>query len=77
MLSIYPKFEGLPIIPSRHSLNELMQCNLLLEDVVSVLSEGFDCYRSKREKGTLEKCVRKGKKKLMLEYSEIKEWRGK
>ena len=47
-------------------MNELMRCGMLLEDVARVLRDGFDCSRSKRKKGTLEKCVRKGKKTLKV-----------
>lgn len=60
MLFFCPKFLGLPVIPSKSAMIELMQCNLLLDEAVEILEIGFDCCRSKRKKDTLEKCVRKG-----------------
>ena len=32
-----------------------------LIDVENIIESGFDCYRSKREKNKLEKCIRKGR----------------
>ena len=66
MLFIYPKYLGLPIIPSRTAMNELMMCDLALEDVAEVLETGFDCSRSARKEGTLERCVKRGKKTLKV-----------
>ncbi len=64
--SIYPKFKGLILIPSAAADKELAKFGLLLSETVQVLEEGFDCSRSKRKKNVIEKCVRKGKKKLKV-----------
>lgn len=66
MPGIYPKFKGLPIIPSASADRELAKLNLLLSEAVIVLEEGFACSRSKRKKDVLERCVRKGKKTLKV-----------
>lgn len=63
---VYPKFQGLPVIPSASADEELAKLNLCLQDVVKVLDEGFDCERSRRKKGTLEKCICRGKKTLKV-----------
>jgi len=63
---ISPKFKGLPVIPSAAADKELAKFNLLLSDAARVLEKGFDCSRSKRKKGVLEKCVKKGKKTLKV-----------
>jgi hypothetical protein len=35
--------------------------DILLEDVVQILEEGFDCSRSKRKKNIYERCIQRGK----------------
>lgn len=62
MHGIYPKFEGLPIIPSAAADKELAKQNMLLSEIVKVLEEGYDCSRSKRKKDVLERCIKQGKK---------------
>ncbi|MBI4210602.1 MAG: hypothetical protein HY544_03805 [Candidatus Diapherotrites archaeon] len=47
-------------------MNEMMRCGLALEDVSEVLEAGFDCSRSARKEGTLERCVKRGKKTLKV-----------
>ena len=36
--------------------------DISLIDIEHIIESGFDCYRSKREKNKLEKCIRKGRK---------------
>ena len=63
---LYPEYLGMPIIPSRTAMSELMRCNMDLEDVAEMLELGFDCSRSNRKEGTLERCVKRGKKTLKV-----------
>ncbi|MFH1895337.1 MAG: hypothetical protein ABIJ74_02005 [archaeon] len=64
LFSFCPKYKSLPIIPSASADKELAKYSLLLSEIAEVLEQGFDCSRSKRKKGVVEKCVRKGKKQL-------------
>ena len=57
MSSIYPKYEGLPLIPSKAAMNELYKFGLTLQDVQEVLEEGYQTKR--RKEGTLEKCIKR------------------
>jgi hypothetical protein len=36
---------------------EMRQLELYLDDLCRVLEEGYDCSRSKRKNGTLERCL--------------------
>ena len=47
-------------------MKELCDLGIDLANVVEVLEEGYDCYRSKRKSGTVEKCVDKGNKTLKI-----------
>jgi len=64
MYITYPKYLGLPIIPTAAANKELAKLNLLLSDMAVILEEGYECARSKRKKNVLERCVRKNKKTL-------------
>lgn len=66
LFGVYPRYRGLPIIPSDAADKELAKYDLFYEDVLRVLKEGYDCSKSRRKKGTLERCVRKGKKTLKV-----------
>ena len=50
---------------------ELTELGLDMLEIVYVLDNGFNCSESKRKKGTIEKCIVKGKKLLRVV---IKEW---
>ena len=63
---LFPLFESKPLIPSRTAMNELMKCNITLSDAAEMLEEGFNCSRSKRKKGTIEKCRIEGKKTIKV-----------
>ncbi len=67
-----PRWKGKLIVPSKAAYKELAQLGLGLDDVVDILENGFDCARSKRAAGTIEKCFRKGKrliKVVVVDYS--------
>ncbi|MDI6655772.1 MAG: hypothetical protein QME59_07840 [Candidatus Hydrothermarchaeota archaeon] len=58
MEEIYPKWKGKPVVPSYHAARE-MEGRFTLDDVVEILERGYDCPKSKRAKGTIEKCIKK------------------
>lgn len=63
-----PTYKGLPIITvqtrkgQKNVLDELAYYGMDLYDVQEILNEGYDCSRSQRRKGVLEKCVDRGNK---------------
>lgn len=57
--SVYPQWQGLPLVPTRAALGELARYGFSLADVKEVLEEGYDCSSSGRKKGTFEKCVQR------------------
>ena len=59
---IYPLYKGLPLVPSGSVANELYKCNLSLRDILDVLEQGYDCAKSKRKKGIIERCLDRKKK---------------
>lgn len=59
---IFPSYKGLPIIPTRSTMNEMSDLCMSLWDVLDVLENGKDCYASQRRNGTLERCQDKGKR---------------
>jgi hypothetical protein len=59
---IYPFYEGLPLVPSRSVANELYNYNLMLRDILDVLEQGYNCAKSKRKKGTIERCLDRKRK---------------
>lgn len=56
--TIYPAFRGHPIVPTRAAYHELETLGIDLYDIVAVLENGYNCSRSKRAKGKLERCLR-------------------
>ncbi|MCS4540845.1 MAG: hypothetical protein HY929_00755 [Euryarchaeota archaeon] len=44
-------------MPSSSAAEELLRQGLDLNDIKEILERGFDCARSKRKAGTLEKCI--------------------
>ena len=59
---IYPLYEGLPLVPSRFVADELYDCNLILRDILDILEQGYDCAKSKRKKGIIERCLDRKRK---------------
>jgi hypothetical protein len=59
---IEPSHKGFPLVLTRSAMKELFDLGLDLVKMAEVLDDGYDCYRSRRKKGTLERCVdRSGK----------------
>lgn len=56
-MDIYPRYKGRAIIPTRSAYHELEDLGLNLFDVADVLENGYDCHRSRRKKGKLERCL--------------------
>ncbi len=56
-------YDGIPISRIRKpAAEELFRLNMTLTDVVEILETGFNCARSRRKAGILERCVFKGGK---------------
>ncbi|MEW6329173.1 MAG: hypothetical protein AB1468_03590 [Candidatus Micrarchaeota archaeon] len=61
MFVIYPRWKGLPVIPTKAAMSELYNLHMNLEDVVEILENG-EPSGARRKKGTHEICLaRKGK----------------
>ncbi len=60
------KWKGKYLRPSKHSISELIKLGYDLYDVCAILKNGYDCSKGKRAKGTLEKCIRKGRKIIKI-----------
>ena len=69
---MYPIYQGLPIITvqtrkgQKNVLDELLRHGMDLDDVTEILQEGYDCSRSKRRKGVVEKCIDRGGKTIKV-----------
>lgn len=73
MITLYePIYQGMPIITvqtrrgQKNVVDELVKYGMDLDDVADILNEGYDCSRSKRRKGVLEKCIDKGDKTIKV-----------
>lgn len=73
VITLYePTYQGLPIITvqtrrgQKNVIDELVKNGMDLDDVAEILNEGYDCSRSKRRKGVLEKCIHKGNKTIKV-----------
>ena len=68
------KYKGIRIAISHSAMQELMQEGKTIYDVVEILENGYDAPR-KRESGTIEKWIGKGKKTynavIVKDYHEI------
>ncbi len=42
--------------------DELYDCNLMLRDILDILEQGYDCAKSKRKKGIIERCLDRKRK---------------
>ena len=59
---ITPAYKELPLIPTRAAMKELFDQGMDLFGVAEILDDGYDCYRSRRKAGTIERCIdRSGK----------------
>jgi len=67
-----PTYQSLPIIPvqtrkgQKNVIDELAKYCMDLDDVAEILNEGYDCSRSDRRKGVLEKCINRGNKTIKV-----------
>lgn len=69
-----PNWQGRPIrVFKREIMRELVHLGMDLWDVVEVLKEGYDCARSKRKSGIVEKCKGEGKRMVKVVVQEGKE----
>ena len=65
-------YQGLPIITvqtrrgQKNVLDELVKYEMDLDDVAEILNEGYDCSRSKRREGVLERCIDRGNKVIKV-----------
>lgn len=55
---MYPTWKGIDIRPSRTADLEMVRLRIYLDDVCRVLEEGYDYSKSKRRRGTFERCLR-------------------
>lgn len=55
---IYPVWKGVPVKPSKSADEEMARLRIYLDEVCRVLDEGYDCSRSRRRNGTIERCMR-------------------
>lgn len=53
-------YDGLPIRPTRSVYHELKNLGMDLYDVLRVLEDGYDCRKSRREEGVIERCLEFG-----------------
>ena len=69
---IFPKYEGLPLLPTTHAQHELDCLGLDLYDVVAILEHGFDTSPGRRKAEIRERGIRKGNKliKAVVEKEE-------
>jgi len=68
---IFPEWQGREIVIfSRRVYRELEELGMDLWTVKYILEYGFDCPRSKRRKGIIEKCIRKGDKIIKVVVQE-------
>ena len=62
MITIYPLYEGLPLIPTRAAITEMYHEAMDGYDVLFILENGYNCQKGKRSKKIREKCLdQKGK----------------
>ena len=54
---MFAEWKGLALVVTKSANSELLRDRLAIEDVIKVLDKGHDCPRSKRAKGTVERCL--------------------
>lgn len=76
MKELYPRWKERPIVPSYHALRE-MGGKFDLYDVLEILENGYDCQKTRRSKGTVERCMmRKGKVVKVVVVEARSDWVG-
>jgi len=68
---MFPIYMGKPILPSKTVMYELRDTGMDLYDVLHILEDGFDCYRSRRSKNIVERCETKGGKVLKVVVADM------
>ena len=63
---IYQLYKKLPLIPTRAAMNKLYENNLDIYMVLNVLENGYDCAKSKRAKGTIERWLNEKRKTIRI-----------
>ncbi|MEE8167750.1 MAG: hypothetical protein V3T58_02615 [Candidatus Hydrothermarchaeales archaeon] len=53
------RWQGIQLVLTQAAYYELIDLKFDLYDVLEILERGSNCERSKRAKGTIEKCLRK------------------
>ena len=56
------RYQNKRLVPTRSAYQELEQLGLDLYEATEILEQGYDCQRSKRKAGKIERCLRKGSK---------------
>jgi hypothetical protein len=56
----------LPLLISKSADDELTALGITVDNAKYILEKGFNCERSKRKEGTLEKCIRKRNKTIKV-----------
>ncbi len=71
--SVYPKWHGLPLIPSDSAADEHWRYYLDLHDMLEVLERGYDCAESRRSEGVFQRCLKRKDKVIkavvVLDYN--------
>ena len=74
---MWPTWRGRKLRPSLKADREMLTLRLDLEVVLLVLEDGFDCSRSPRSAGTVERCLRwKGKVVKVVAVPSVVQWNG-
>ena len=59
---LFPKYNGTPVPTTLAGMRELLRYGACIMDVVRILGEGYDCPRSRRGPGLIERCLERGGK---------------
>lgn len=62
MLYLYPEFKGKKLIPTKRGAKEMVEIGIDMWDVTDILTNGYDCSRSKRSRTKVERCMPFGRK---------------
>lgn len=75
-IDIYPCYGKKPLMLDHVSgvISELEEEDMDLDDVVHILENGFDCPRSKRKGGTIERCIQKKNRIIKVVVVETDEY---
>jgi type II secretory pathway component PulF len=65
------EWNGKPLIPTKHALDEMDNAGIDMYKAVEILEEGFDCARSKRKANVFERCITRGSKVLKVVVADI------